>query len=688
MQETSGDYTTEKNLQVKDVTMFKHGVASFTLRGEVNGTQVITLEFKKNEMNDILKSLLVMDTGEGHINSIAYDADQDIGKLLEDISVSVDSQDSFASLVENFKGASVVVEVGGNDVMAGKVMGIQVYGKTVNENTVNRPSLVILSETGSIVQVFFSDIKSLKLLDAKLQKDLDFYLETIISGKKKDSKRIFVHCDGKGEREVMASYIIESPVWKTSYRMIMPEGDKPDVFLSGWALVENTTEQDWEDIELSLVAGMPVSFVCPIYPPIYMERPVVEPPKVAQIGPAAIEDEMEEVQYERKERDSFAKKSKRMDAGAGGIAMRVMAASTMMAPMAQPAPAPGAPPPVEAFAQQAKQQTTVSTKDMGEVFAYKIAKPVTIKRKQSALVPIVASDITSKSVLLFEETQHPKHPMACLEITNTSGMTLEQGPLTIFQGSSLAGEAMLPFLVPADSRILTYALEQGVIVDKSNKNWSEGTHKVSFGGGYCYSYYFQVFQTTYKIRNKTERVFKLYVDHAKIGGYDVFDTKLEPKDTPNFYRFDVGLGSKKGIEFDVKMRHETYSSESIRDLQKNVLVERVQNFIKHKWINPAQEGVLTGIADLLEQAATTRKHQGKLETELNAIFNDQTRLRSNIQTMGTSRSEENMREKYVSKLDEQETRIEQINQELDAIKQKARDLSEKLEKKLKELEEE
>nr|MDO8117659.1 hypothetical protein [Candidatus Sigynarchaeota archaeon] len=297
----------ESTLSVRYVTMFKHGVAYFTLKGKVHETQTFSLEFKKDEMNDILKSLLVMDTGGGYVSSIAYDADQDIGKLLEDISMNVSSQGSFASLIDNFKGAPVVTEVGGNELLTGKVMGIQVYEKTHDESTVQRPSLVILSESGKIMQVFFSDIKSLKVLDAKLQKDLDFYLETIISGKKKDSKRIFVHCDGKGEREVLASYIIESPVWKTSYRMIIPGGDKTDVFLSGWALVENTTEQDWENVELSLVAGMPVSFVCPIYPPIYMDRPVVEPPKVAQIGPASIEDELEDVAYEADE-DSFAPK--------------------------------------------------------------------------------------------------------------------------------------------------------------------------------------------------------------------------------------------------------------------------------------------------------------------------------------------------------------------------------------------
>ncbi|MFX0102278.1 MAG: hypothetical protein ACFFCS_22120 [Candidatus Hodarchaeota archaeon] len=670
-------------LKVKEVTLFKHGVAYFTLKGEVKGgPTTVALEFKKGEMNDVLKSLLVLDMGGGYVSSIAYDADQDIGKILENVAVDLSSKGSFTSLLENFRGADTEIEISGSKVYSGKIMGIQDYEFMVDDQEISKPALVFLDKDESIIQVNFSDIKTFKLLDPKLQTDLKFYLDTIITGKKKDAKRIFIHCEGEKKRELIASYILESPVWKTSYRLVIPDDEKKDeCFLSGWCLVENTTQQDWEEIQLSLMAGMPVSFVCPIYPPRYIQRPVVQPPKVAQIGPADIEDELEGLMYEEAEEmpmkmEEKAKKRKvaRPRMAPGG------AASGLMSMMAGGGPAPAPPPSPKASLAALKDQSRaeVSTKDMGEIFEYRIAKPVTIKRKQSALVPIVSQDIETKRILLYEESQHPKNPMACLEVKNTSGVTLEQGPVTIFFEENLAGEAMLPFLNQDEVRLLNYALEQGVVVEKELKTKSKSVHRVQFGGGYSYEYYFQTRSTEYKINNKTDRDFKLFMDHPKVSGYDLYDTKLKPKDTPNFHRFIIELGPKAAKKFTVNSRYETYSTFSIWDYNRKNLLKKVKTYIDEKWITAEKEGTLKEIADLLEELQSIRSTLSKKENDLQEIFNTQDRLRQNIQSIGTSRSEIELREKYVKKLDEQETLVESFEKDIREMKEKADETSGKI----------
>lgn len=674
------------SLKVREVTLFKHGVSFFTLKGKIKGTSTISLEFKKNEMNDVLKSLLVLDMNGGFVSSIAYDADQDIGKVLENVAVDLASKGSFTSLVENFKGAGTQLDLDGNEVITGRVMGIQDYTDIVNDHEVTRASLVVLDSKGNITQVKFSDIKSIKLADPKLQKDLDFYLDTIIAGKKADAKRIFIHCEGEGasEREIQASYILESPVWKTSYRMLIPEDPKDDkCFLSGWCLVENTTEQDWDEIHISMVAGMPVSFVCPIYPPTYITRPVVQPPRAAQIGPAAIEDDLGDELFEEP-KEMAPKKSMKMKAdaapGAPPAAMRAMAVT---APRPAPAPAP-----MQVAMKQVAQQTQVSTKDMGELFEYRISKPVTIKRKQSALVPIVSKDITGKRVLLYDQSQHEKNPMACLEITNTAGVTLEQGPITIFFQDNLAGEAMLPFLNQEETRLLSYALEQGVIVDKETQTSASSVHRVSFGGGYSYEHYYMNRVTTYKIQNKTERAQSLYIDHPKSSGYEIHDTKLVPKDTPNHHRFSTSLEPKQNIKLVINERSESYSSYYIWDMNKKTLLDNIQRYLGKNWIKPAEQALLTKVADVLEKLNDVKNVLSKREGELSEIFNEQDRLRRNLASTGESpsRSEIELREKYVAKLDAQETRLEQIVAEIKKLKQQSDDLSNHVSKLLKELE--
>lgn len=315
---------------------------------------------------------------------------------------------------------------------------------------------------------------------------------------------------------------------------------------------------------------------------------------------------------------------------------------------------------------------------MGEIFEYRIAKPVTIKRKQSALVPIVSQDIEAKRILLYEESQHPKNPMACLEVKNTSGVTLEQGPVTIFFEENLAGEAMLPFLNQDEERLLNYALEQGVVVEKELKTRSKSVHRVQFGGGYSYEYYYQTRSTEYKINNKTGRTFKLFVDHPKVSGYDLHDTKLKPKDTPNFHRFVIELGPKDAKKFTVNSRHETYGTFSIWDYNKKNLLKKVQNYIDNKWINAAKEGTLKEIADLLEELQSTRSKLSKKENGLREIFNTQDRLRRNLQSIGTSASETELREKYVKKLDEQETLVEKFEKAILELKEKADETSGKI----------
>jgi len=434
---------------------------------------------------------------------------------------------------------------------------------------------------------------------------------------------------------------------------------------------------------------MPVSFVCPIYPPTYITRPVVEPPRAAQIGPAAIEDEVGgEAKFDEamaKEEAEAPRKSKARPGAPPAVRAMTGAAASVMRPPAAPAPAP-----MQVAMKQvaAQTQAQVSTKDMGELFEYRISKPVTIKRKQSALVPIVSKDVKGKRILLYEQSQHEKNPMACLEITNTAGVTLEQGPITIFYQDGLAGEAMLPFLNQEETRLLAYALEQGVIVDKETESNSAAVHRVSFGGGYSYEYYYTNRTTTYKIQNKTDKAHALYIDHPKTAGYEIYDTKLVPKDTPNHNRFSTSLEPKQNIKLVVKERYESYSSYYIWDMNKKTLLENVQRYLAKKWIKPGEQALLTQVAEVLEKLNDVKNVLSKRQNELNEIFQEQDRLRKNLSSMSKtpSRSETELREKYVSKLDAQESRLEEIQAEIKSLQKQSDDLSAQVTKLLKDLE--
>ncbi len=679
-------------LEVKRVIIFKHGVSYFILEGTQKGTGKFELEFKIDEMNDILKSLFVLDTSEkGYISSISYDAALDTSQLLKSIMLDIPDTDSFSSLITQIKGANVNLTIGTSEKISGTIMGIEYIEKLNQEGKTTEKLLPLLKENGVITKIPFSEISSLEITNEDLKKDLKFFLDTVIAGKKKDAKKIIINCESGGddavERNIVVSYIRESPVWKTSYRLIMSRAQAKEekCLLSGWCMVENTTNQDWEEISLSLVAGMPVSFVYDFYRPIFIARPRIEPPKVLSARPTEIEEGLE---MERFEDYAIAKEEvARFSRGP---------ARALAAPAAAPPPAPGggmfggmgimADTTADiSVMDKLKSQTSVQTKDMGELFEYNIANPVSIKRKHSALVPILTEEIKAKRILLYNPNEMGKNPNACLEITNNTSLTLERGPVTIIYDENLAGEAIIPFLNKDDTRLLNYAVEQAVIITREQKTENLKVHRVSVSGSYIYEYYNTNMFTFYKIKNKTNEEKTLYLDHPKTGGYKITESPVEPEETPNYWRFKITLKPKDAIKFDLKEQYENYSSYYLWNWNKDDFFKKVSFYISKKFIDEKMEAQLNEIATTIGERNELSEKKEKMEVERNQMTDEQARIRENIAVLGTSSQESALREKYVKKFSIQEERFEKISADIKALEEKIKELNKTIEEKMNKL---
>ena len=665
-------------LNVKKVIIHKTGISFFINEGLIKGTGTFELEFKIDEMNDVLKSLFVLDTSDkGYISSISYDAALETSQLLKYIMLNIPDNNSFSSLITQIKGATITLTIGSSQTISGTIMGIEFVEKFIKEQKIIEKLLVLLKNDGIVTKVPFSEISSFEILSEDLKKDLKFFLDTVIAGKKKDSKKITINCEAGGEegdRTILVSYIRESPVWKTSYRLIMSKQQaiEQKCLLSGWSLVENTTNVDWEDIELSLVAGMPVSFIYDFYRPIYIQRHIIQPPKVLSARPTDIEEglEMDKFEdYKMKEAEAMPKLSKKMaidrrgmppSAPAGGA--RAVASTMGFAADMDDA----------TLLDKVKSQTAAQTKDLGELFEYNISNPVSIKRKHSALVPILTEEIKAKKILLYNKFEYDKNPNACLEITNNSGLTLERGPATIIYDNNLAGEAIIPFLNKDDTRILNYAVEQAVIITYEDTSQSQDVHRISLGGSYCYEYYYTNQKTIYKVKNKTNEEKELYLDHPKQPGYKILESPIEPEETPNFWRFKIILKPKDAIKFEIKERKENYSSYYIYNYSKEDLLKRVTFYIQQKFINEELEAQLKDIGELIGEKNDLDVKKSKLENEKYEMTDEQARLRENISVLGDSTQENSLKEKYIKKLSIQEERFETIIKE---IKQYDKDIN-------------
>ncbi|MBY8985176.1 MAG: hypothetical protein KGD65_08925 [Candidatus Lokiarchaeota archaeon] len=673
-------------LKVKKVIIFKHGVSYYILEGALKGSSTFELEFKIDEMNDVLKSLFVLDTSEkGYISSISYDAALETSQLLKSIMLNIPDIDSFSSLVTQIKGADVNLMIGGAKKITGKIIGIEHFDKTNKNEKITEKQLILLQDDDVITKHNFSEIKSVDIMNDEIKKDLKFFLETVIAGKKKDAKKIIINCESGGadevERNIFVSYIRESPIWKTSYRLIMSkkQASEQKCLLSGWSLIENTTNQDWEDIKLSLVAGMPVSFVYDFYRPIFIQRPIIQPPKVLSARPTEIEEGLEMEKFE----DYGAVMEDAMPAPA--MASRKKMARAPRSPSGAPTRAlgvMGGGMSDDAFLDKISSQTKIQTKDLGELFEYNISNPVTVKRKQSGLVPILTESIQARRILLYNINDHEKNPNACLEITNNTNLTLERGPTTIIYDDNLAGEAIIPFLNKGDTRLLNYAVEQAVLITHEQESENKSVHRVTFGSGYSYEYYYTNLMTTYKIKNKTDEEKELYLDHPKTQGYKIVEKSIDPEETPNYWRFKITLKPKDAINFKLKEQRENYSSNYLWNFNKEDLVKRVGFYVKQKFINPDLEAQLKDIAELIQTLNNLRANEEKLNEERELMTDEQARLRENISVLGDDTQSVSLKERYIKKLNNQESRFEQIKKEVKTLDKKMTELNKEIAEKM------
>ena len=178
-------------LPIRKVVLYKHGVGYFERQGEVSGDASIDLHFKAGEMNDVLKSLTTLDLGGGHVSSVSYESTKPVEKQLEDIAIRLPDQNSLTGLLAQVKGARVAVEVGGKRT-EGVVTGTETVTRKEGQATLQSNYLNLLVNGESLQSFDLLEVKSLTFLEEGLRKDLQHLLDILISGKKKDLKRLTI----------------------------------------------------------------------------------------------------------------------------------------------------------------------------------------------------------------------------------------------------------------------------------------------------------------------------------------------------------------------------------------------------------------------------------------------------------------------------------------------------------------
>src|SRR5689334_12377027 len=258
-------------LPVKHVVLFKHGIGYFQRQGRLNAGETAQLDFNSGDMNDVLKSLTLQESGQGKITGLRYDSSLPLERKLAEFPFRLGEGQPITTVLDQLKGAQIEMRFA-SETVRGAIVGARVVPRTEQRSEMQQVSLLL--DSGEFRNVDLSAATGMKFIDPKLQTQIADYLGALNQARSRDKRSVYIDPTGGAARDVTASYMIPMPVWKSSYRLIYNNAGataaKPT--LEGWAIVDNTTGEDWSNVQLSLVSGRPISFISRLYEPRYVGR--------------------------------------------------------------------------------------------------------------------------------------------------------------------------------------------------------------------------------------------------------------------------------------------------------------------------------------------------------------------------------------------------------------------------------
>src|SRR5713101_773365 len=282
-------------LPVTGCALFSSGVGYFQREGEVEGNTRVDLTFPVTDINDLLKSMVLQDLGGGHIDAVSYDSHDPIDKTLKSFAVDLTSNPTFGQILNQARGekVEVVQQQAANQpgTLTGTVIGVEKQKQPAGKDAVIENEVLNMWCAEGLRSVKLTEVQRLRFLNPVMETEFRKALDVLSLSHDTQKKAVSLSFVGEGKRPVRVGYVVESPIWKTSYRLVLKEDGKP--YLQGWAVVENPSDEDWKDVRMSLISGRPISFQMDLYQPLYVARPVVVPELFASLTPRTYEGGMD-----------------------------------------------------------------------------------------------------------------------------------------------------------------------------------------------------------------------------------------------------------------------------------------------------------------------------------------------------------------------------------------------------------
>jgi hypothetical protein len=772
------------DLPVRRVVLYKNGVGYFEHIGRVRGNENIHIDFTSGQLNDALASLTVLDLDGGRISGVSYNSTDPLDKRLGALRLPLDEQTSVSKFLDALRGSRLEVSSGA-DPVTGRLLSVERKTRTSGGTTLEVDIISVVTDGGEIREVEVTPSTRVRLVDTGLHGEMNRYLSLLASEREQDLRRMTVATTGTGERQLFVSYISEVPVWKTTYRLVLSSetGKKP--LLQGWAIVDNTVGEDWDNVNLSLVAGAPQSFIQQLSQPYYGRRAIVPLPQEfesvpqthearllggAQIagrvtdqsggliasaqvraldasgreitrtmtdsagtyGFSGLPDGTYQLQVEAKGFKTLVMNNAQVRSGYSSehdAALQIGAISqtvtvTESVPLVETTSSSlagtasnlgsgrglgrgtgigaasgggaggGLAPGVTDYANapsngrtytnllalrpgatggafnsllQASTPAAAEGQDFDDLYEYKLKDRVTIRKNQSAMVPIVQSEIRAEKVSLWTAGRNYGHPLRGVWLSNTSGETLDGGNFSVIDDEIFAGQGLLDPIKPDERRLLSYATDLGMIVRAAGSASPLRYTRVLIGHGAMVRIGEEREKMVYTVRNEDAAPRTLIVEYPFRPGWNLSKETMHPEETTaSAYRFRVAIGAKQSATLEISESHPLQTQVELS----NITSDEVAVLLKDGQINSDIEQALRKILDQKARVAELNDETESRDSTIASIYDDQQRLRENLKALKGSAEEKALTQRYTQQLSDQETRLEKLRNEKEDFKKK------------------
>ena len=752
---------------MRRVVLYKNGVGYFEHLGRVRGSQDVHIDFTSAQLNDVLKSLTVLDLNGGRITGVDYNSEAPLARRLGTLRLALSERPSVSEFLGALRGARLEVRASTGPAMTGKLLSVERKTRNSANWTSETEEISLITDGGEVRTVDLNPSTSVRIVDHDLQMEVGKYLGLVASAREQDVRRMTVSTAGAGERNLYVSYISEVPIWKTTYRIVLPSRPDKKPLLQGWAIIDNTVGEDWNDVDLSLVAGAPHSFIQQLSEPYYGRRPVVPLPESVELSPqthgaamtggkgslvgtvtdptgAAVPgatvrllnddkapiaqtvsdsqgnysfsglatDENYHVEFkspgfqetlmaadidpgenslnatlrlgssaetvevtagtqplsttstEISSTGSAGKMgvARRSHVGAGGGSGGGMGVGGgVLAVNGRSFNSLAALSPGLINDSVSAMTAAANGQGLGDLFEYKLKDRVTLKKNQSALVPIAQTEIEAEKISLWAGMNGSGRPLRGLWLKNTSSLTLDGGSFSVLESEVFAGEGLTEAIKPGERRIVSYATDLGLLVEATGNSEPQHVERVKISKGIMTQTSELRERTLYTVKNQDETARTLIVEHTARPEWKLLPGTREPEErAPGTYRFRVDAPAKATSSLPVE---ESRTLETVYQLS-NLDDGQIAIFLKQRTITPDVAQALQKITAQKAVVAKLEEEMQSRQEDIDHIVDDQGRLRENMKALRGSAEEKSLLQRYTKQLDDQETQLDGLRKKI------------------------